>query len=168
MNIKTVLIIFFSLISNYLYAQGGWDIGYKKSESITIQDTGRHVKMDFKSLKKTNPNILINLLSREDTSILILCNNDTLKVIEKREIYIDWGYYEEQYLESSDYLKDTNIKFRINESIIKDVKSDSIQFKILVSILKTKRKKSFNIGNKEFDVWVSRYNLDGVMYKKKE
>ena len=78
-------------------AQGGWDIAYIHIDSLDMKIIGKDIKLDFKSDHTINEKPhrnLMTLIGIEDT-ITISLNNKEVKLIEIREIYADWGFYDE-------------------------------------------------------------------------
>ena len=146
------LLVFAIFTSSYLQAQGGWDIGYIFQDSISASEIELEVKVDFisRDRKLSQSKHPINFLSKEDTSLIVLCGNDTLRFVEKRNIHSDWGFYNEQYLESANYLNDENIRLRTTKFVIREVQTDSIYFELHASIFRIRKKKEYNLGNKMF------------------
>lgn len=166
MNSRIIFtLIVISFLCNNLRAQSAWDIKYVFEDSISNALVGKEVKLDFigRSGKLTEFEHPRGFLAREDQSQVVLCGMDTVNFQEKRSIHVDWGLLREQFLESYDYLNDESVVMRVNTSIIREVKDDSIYFELHTSIIKVRKRKEENIGNKVFMVWINRNQLDGVM-----
>ncbi len=87
------------------FSQGGWDIDFIPIDSLSTDDVGRDVKIDFTKNSTIQDSVtqhLMFFISREDTGSVTL-DNQTIKFVEKRSIHLDWGFYDEQYLESLNF-----------------------------------------------------------------
>lgn len=96
---KFKLILFFlSFVTSFVFAQGGWNIGYLKIENITKADVGKTFRIDFKSenLKEKEPSIR-SYFHTKDSNFLSI-DSDKIEFIEVRKIYVDAGYYKDQFL----------------------------------------------------------------------
>ena len=163
---------FLIFISLNIYAQGGWDIGYIVSDSITVSEIGKRIKIDFKketlqkeSIKKSvtesgidfNPNWTLHKMD----SIQMEIENEDYFIYEVREIGVDYGYYDDQYL----ILKSKKKRLKVFDSEILDIKNDEIRFRLFMGKRKITSENSRD--NSIFkDVWIDKKLVDGVMYKR--
>ncbi|MCE7991646.1 MAG: hypothetical protein HEP71_06690 [Roseivirga sp.] len=157
----TLLIPFSSL------AQGGWDIGYIPIDSIKPTDIGKDIKLDFRAASDTTsrvPDFLINFVGKEDTATIMLDNKE-IELVEKREIHVDWGFYDEQYLECLNYSH--NRVLRVYHSVIEMIKSDSLLVRLYMeTYYKDNRGRISDIPNRfSKSVWIPKKELNGVMIK---
>ena len=96
---KSILFTFLILSFNsFIFAQGGWNIGYLKVENINKNDIGKTFRIDFKSdkIKEKDP-FIRSYFSTKDSNFLFIDNNK-IKFIEERKIHVDSGYYNDQFL----------------------------------------------------------------------
>lgn len=100
--LKPVSFILFLFLTIFCNAQGSWNIGYIKVDSISQKHVGQIVRVDFRS---SNPSIRLDVqrgirsyVGMKDTGILTI---DTISYVlaERRKIYVDHGSYDDQYLE---------------------------------------------------------------------
>jgi hypothetical protein len=153
-----LFLIFLTVFSN---AQGGWDIGYLKADSINRNHIGKIVRIDFKSTNSwTNPGgqgHIRSYIATKDTGTVTI---DTTSFIlaESRKIYADHGGYSDQYLECISCKQEILL---IYDAKISDLDEHSIQFQLDIEI-----KETGQILRKETKtVCIDRKKLDGVMYK---
>lgn len=151
-------------------SQSGWDIDYIKVDSISSKDVTRLVKIDFKSRRlspvdKEEKRISVRyFISPQDTGQLVI-EKDTLSFIERRNIHIDWGFYNEQYLECTHY--SSNRSLQAYETEIMEVKEDSILFRLhLETYSKVKGKVSGKPIRWTALTWIEKKKLDGVLIQK--
>jgi len=168
-NRTVIMIICLVQISFYSFAQGGWDIDYITIDSLSITEIGRDVKIDFKntssSIDKGKPNFMY-FISKQDTGSLEL-DGEIIEFVEQRNIHLDWGFYDEQFLESVNY-SDNKI-IRIYHTIIEEITSDSVLFRVYLETYsrgnKGGIKDDLQARRRCEKVWINRTKLDGVMVK---
>jgi len=133
-SIITILLLYFNIYS--LHSQSAWDIGYIFTESISDNDIGREVKLDFYSSDSLiNLNVHpINFLKHQDSATLILCDKDTLEFVEKRKIFGDWGLFREQYLESEIYIKNINLRLRTAKIFLSEIREEFFWLRCLLKL----------------------------------
>ena len=163
-NLILTTMLFFTF---NVFSQGGWDINYIQIDSITNSNVGQQVKIDFKH-KETKKTIASKKSIRRyllpiDTSVINLAGKNTT-LIEVRKIYIDFGFYKEQYLECLDYKG--GYVLRIYESEILEVTEDKIKFRLKTQIYKTNNNSAYEepVIKNETE-WIAKNKLDGVMIK---
>jgi hypothetical protein len=140
--------------------QGGWNIGYLKVDSISKDHIGKRVRIDFKSSYAwTSPDRLRHIRSyvgTKDTGSITI-DTTLLIIVERRKIYVDYGDYNDQYLECINCKHESVF---IYDAIILDFDDQAIKFQ-------------FDIETKRIDqtvtkdtktVFIDRKQLDGVMY----
>jgi hypothetical protein len=158
---KLVTLIFFIGLTTLCNAQGSWNIGYIEVDSISKEHVGRVVRVDLKS---NNPFIspdgnrcTRSYVGAKDTAELTI--DTTLFILtERREIYVDHGDYNKQFLEC---INCGNVSIQIYDSKILEVDQMAIIFQLDIEIEnddKVKRKETKIIK-------IDRNLLDGVMYK---
>ena len=166
------LSIIFILIGLQIFAinglsQGGWNIGYIEVDSIAEKDISRQVKIDFKrnySLVQDIEKKSIRYFIEPQDTTLINIDGNTIKLIERRKIYVDHGNYNDQYLESLDFVD--NRLMKIYNSEIVEVRRDSILFKLDLELYSKMKGKWISIPFiKTILSWIDKEKLDGVMYK---
>jgi hypothetical protein len=161
--VLTILLAFlFSFDSS---GQGGWNIGYLPTDSVGLSDIGKDVKLDFagKSIfSPGNSNQVRTIVSPQDTA-KVLINEEEVELVEVRNIYSDWGFYDEQYLECENY--SANQTLRIYHTVIEDLNDDSIKFRIYVEMYWKDKKGNFNGDPIRScrSLWVEKEKLSGLM-----
>jgi len=168
---KVFSIVFLSvqlLIPHISLAQGGWDIGYKTIDSIGLDDIGKDVKIDFikkSDISKITSEFLMNFITIGDTSTVNL-DGEIIELVEKRNIHLDWGFYDEQFLECSNYTK--NQTLRVYHTIIEDIKDDSVLFRLYIEIYNKYKngKIGANPRRRCQIVWIEKSKLSGILLKK--
>jgi hypothetical protein len=146
-------------------SQGGWNIGYLPIDSVGLSDIGKDVKLDFggKSIFSTgNLNQVRTIVSPQDTA-KVLINEEEVELVEVRNIYSDWGFYNEQYLECKNY--SINQAIRIYHTVIEDVNGDSIKFRIYIEANWRHKKGNFNGDPIRScrSLWIEKEKLSGLM-----
>lgn len=163
------MIICLLQMSFYSFAQGGWDIDYITIDSLSIKEIGRDVKIDFKNtsypIGSGNPDFMY-FISKQDTGSLEL-DGEIIEFVEQRIIHLDWGFYDEQFLESVNY-SDNEI-IRIYHTVIEEITSDSILFRVYIETYGRDKKGEIKYGlqprRRCEKVWINKTKLDGVMVK---
>src|ERR1700741_2135732 len=97
--LNSTILVFLAILCN---AQGSWNIGYIKIDSINKNHSGLIVRIDFKSNNAwTSPGgqrHIRSYIGAKDTGTLTI--DTTLFILaERRKIYVDHGSYTDQYLE---------------------------------------------------------------------
>ena len=157
------------LFGNPCFSQGGWNIGYIAIDMVSQDLIGEDVKLDFRSRYdsiNTIPEFLMNFIAKED-SVTILLDGKEVELKEKRNIHSDWGFYDEQYLEYSNFNKSEIV--RIYHTVIEKQTKDSILVRLYVEVYNTnnKGKVSNNLDRRYcISEWIPREVLNGVMIKK--
>ena len=149
-------------------SQGGWNIGYIEIDSISAKDAGKSVKIDFKQkhiVNKEKKNRSVRqLVEPKDTGQITLGGN-AFELVERRKIYADWGYYQEQYLECPGY--ENNRLVKVYDSEILQVKKDSILFRLHLEIYNKRKDKATGEPVRDTVLsWIEKEKLDGVIIKK--
>jgi len=163
------LIFFLVLISNYSFSQGGWNIGYISIDSIGQDLIGRDVKLDFRKESDANksiPNYLMRFIAQEDSATLVL-DGKKIKLKEKRNIHLDWGFYDEQFLECVNFTKSSSL--RIYHSVLEGLNEDAVLVRFYIEIYyKHKNRKEQISPDKRYCIseWLPKDILNGVMIKK--
>ena len=142
-------------------AQGGWNIGYLKVDSINTNHLGKIVRIDFKSTNAwTNPDGQRHIRSYVGTKDTGTITVDTalLIIAERRKIFVDHGGYNDQYLECINCKQESVF---IYDAIILDLDKQTIIFRFDIE---TKRTDQTTIKETR-TVRIDRDKLDGVMYK---
>jgi len=161
---KKLIVISFLFFSGKSLPQSAWNIGYITGDSIGLKDIGKEIQIDFKNQYDPGEARPYRYsLSRRDTGMLMINNKDIL-MIEVRKIYDDWGLYEEQYLQSLNFIT-PGIKLRVNNSILKEVNQDSILINAKIETHKIKKEKSDIVEIKGYDIWIKRNQLSGLIFK---
>jgi len=156
------------ILGNHCFSQGGWDIGFLPIDSIDQDVVGNDVKLDFKNQSdttKTIPKFLMNFIGLED-SVTILLDGKKIEFKEKRNIHLDWGFYDEQFLECTNYRNNETI--RIYHSVIEEQNDDSILVRLYIEVYNRHRKgkKSKSTDRRYCEsVWIPKEVLSGVMIK---
>lgn len=161
-----ILLSFFLASFNSL-SQGGWNIGYIQIDSLTQTDIGKDVKVDF---AKNSQNLMTGInsvrffISNEDT-VKLSINGEAIELIEHRFIHCDWGFYDEQYLECSNYSAHETL--RIYNTVIEEIKPYSVKFRFYIEIYgKDKKHEVTTILRRRCEsVEVQKSALNGVMIK---
>tara|TARA_R110000850_G_scaffold185386_2_gene311100 strand:+ start:256 stop:774 length:519 start_codon:yes stop_codon:yes gene_type:complete len=165
-SIALFLIVFFG---QQCLSQGGWDIEYLSIDSVDRNIIGKDVKLDLRSKSdgtKNIPAFLMNFIGLED-SVTILLGGKEIVLKEKRNIHIDWGFYDEQFLECANF--SSNETIRIYHSVIEDVNDKSILVRLYVEIYDdyTKEQNNSHIIRRYCEsTWIPRELLNGVMIKR--
>ncbi len=155
-----------SQLSFFAFCQGSWNIGYIEVDSIETSHIGKSVKIDFRhhsSERNTSSKRVRSYVTPEDTTTITL-NERQLRVTEKRNIYVDHGSFDDQYLEILD--DDNALVDRIYDTRLIEIEADKFKFLITVEtykILTKEREKK--IDSKAMEVWINKGSLDGLMVK---
>lgn len=142
-------------------AQGSWNIGYIKVDSINKNHTGLTVRIDFKSnndwKSPDGQRHIRSYVETKDTGTLTI---DTLLFIfaERRKIYVDHGGYTDQYLECINCKQESLFVY---DATILGLDNQTILFQF---DLETKRTGK-TLRKETRTVRIDRNKLDGVMYK---
>jgi hypothetical protein len=156
--ISAILLLFTTVFG---YAQGSWNIGYLKADSINKSHVGKIVRIDFKSFHPwTSPDGRRHIRSYVETKDTGSVKIDTILHVfaERRKIYVDHGDYDDQYLECINCHQKTCI---IYDAVIAALDEQSILFRVDLEI-----KESGKAIKKETKtIYIDRNKLDGVMYK---
>jgi len=148
-------------LTMFCNAQGSWDIGYIKVDSIDRSHLGKVVRIDFKSNNAwTSPDgqrDIRSYVGTRDTGTLTI--DTTLFVLaERRKIYVDHGGYSDQYLECINCKQESLF---IYDTRIIDLDEQSIHFQLNIEIKRTGQ----TLKKETRTVRIGRNKLDGVMYK---
>lgn len=158
---KLVSFIFFHFLTNFCIAQGSWNIGYIKVDSISNKHVGQKVRIDFRSSYALNSvdvhRGIRSYVGMKDTGIIII-DTSTFILAERRKIYVDHGSYDDQYLEC------VNCKQQI--LLIYDAKIIGVNEKIITFLLNIEFKsKDHVLDNQNKIAHIDRGKLDGVMLR---
>ena len=160
----SILTIILGFNANNSVAQSAWDIAYIEIDSITQADVGRIVQLDFrKTIAKPETRHWRRYIERSDTGVVNI-NGVNVHFREVRKIYPDWGLLDEQYLESRDDVK-PGTKLRIISSTLKEVNKDSIRINADVESRKKQKRNSIVVERQQYDIWIERQTLSGLMCK---
>jgi len=164
---KLILTLFaISSIAISSNAQGSWDMGYLEIDSIDSTDIGKSVKLDFKTEGLDKPRSIRTYIAREDDGEIIVDGN-TIKVFEKRKIYVDHGSFSDQFLELES--SETDQQRVIYQSELLEIEPESLKFMIQIDTYKTtKKKRGDKLGAEKHFVWVDRDLLDGLIVKREK
>lgn len=157
---RDLLLISILLLSVYTaFGQGGWDIGYVAVDSINNDLIGELVKVDFKHKwrYKKKANSVRDFVTPQDTAFISV-EGKQLTVIEYREIYVDEGFFEKQYI--TVVQKEKDVTKKLNEFKLLEVTNDRLKFEATV-ITSIKNKPH----TETFTFWIEKEKLDGVMIK---
>ena len=141
-------------------AQGSWNIGYIRVDTIGKQHIGQVVRIDFKSNStwiNTNGPRSIRLYTGITDTASIIMDSISYILVERRKIHVDNGSFNNQYLECLNCLDRTTI---YNAKIL-NVDDVSIEFQF--EIVKEVKDKPVEKQNKT--IRVDKAKLDGVMIK---
>ena len=168
MKVLFALICVFSFsFSFHSYGQGGWDIGYIYIDSLNSSGIGKDVKLDFIGELNSDASALSfrGFISNEDTITLVV-DEEEIELIEKRNIQVDWGFYDELYLECTGY--SSNQLLRIYHTIIEEINENSVKCRLYIEI-SGKNRKGVIVNNPRRrceSVWINRSQLSGMIIKK--
>lgn len=156
--LSSTFLVFLTISCN---AQGSWDIGYIKVDSINKNHLGLTVRVDFKSSNAwTSPDgqrHIRSYVGTKDTGTVTI--DTTLFILaEQRKIYVDHGGYSDQYLECINCKQESLF---IYDTRIVDLDEQSIQFQLDLEI----KKNGQTLKKETRTVRIHRNKLDGVMYK---
>lgn len=156
------------LIPCIALGQGGWDIGYVSIDSIDQQHIGKDIKLDFRAQSDTAtsvPRFLMGFIGKEDTAKISI-DDRIVKLIEVRDIHVDWGFYDQQFLECRDYGR--NMVLRVYHSVIENVKTDSLLVRLYMETSYKDRRGRISDTHNRFSesAWIRKEKLNGVMVKK--
>lgn len=155
---KSILFTFLILSFNsFIFAQGGWNIGYLKVENISKNDIGKTFRIDFKSdkIKEKDP-FIRSYFSTKDSNFLLIDNNK-IKFIEERKIHVDSGYYNDQFL----ICKSCKAPLRILDVVLLEIKPEKIVF--LADFELSIDNKANTIKFKK-EIEISKNELDGLIF----
>ncbi|WP_411811610.1 hypothetical protein ACLB9Y_17775 [Chryseobacterium scophthalmum] len=155
---KSILFTFLILSFNsFIFAQGGWNIGYLKVENINKNDIGKTFRIDFKSdkIKEKDP-FIRSYFSTKDSNFLLIDNNK-IKFIEERKINVDSGYYDNQFL----ICKSCKAPLKILDMILLEIKIEKLVF--LADFELDIDNKANTIKFKK-EIEVSKNELDGLIF----
>lgn len=142
-------------------AQGGWNIGYLKVDSINKKHLGKIVRIDFKSTNAwTSPDgqrHIRSYVGTKDTGTITVDTN-LLILAERRKIYVDHGGYSDQYLECINCKQESVL---IYDATILDLDNQTILFQFDLE----KKRTGQTVIKETKTVPIDRKNLDGVIYK---
>lgn len=164
-----IFIISLLLIGNYCFSQGGWNIGYVAVDSIRQDLIGKDVKLDFRNESDTTksiPSFLMNFIASEDSAAILL-DGKKIELKERRNIHLDWGFYDEQFLECENFTKGESL--RIYHSVIEKQNKDSLLVRLYIEVYYklTKRKERISPDRRYcVSQWIPKEKLNGVMIKK--
>jgi len=147
------------------FAQGSWDIGYTKVDSIKSIDIGKIVQIDFKhqgDLKeKRNSWSIRDYVVSKDTGKIILDGKKEI-LFERRRIYVDHGSFNDQYLEIKS--EDNGYSKRIYYATLLKIERDRLKFSVNIETFVVKEEqKGIRIKTEVKEIWIDRKDLDGLM-----
>lgn len=158
---KLVSFILFLFLSFFCKAQGSWNIGYIKVDSISQKHIGQVVRVDFRSSSPWNSlgvkKDIRAYVAMKDTGMLTI--DTTVYILaERRKIYVDHGSYDDQYLEC------INCKQQV--LLIYDAKITGVDEKSIIFLLYVEFKgKDGTIDKQNKSARIDRDLLDGVMLR---
>ena len=165
-----ILLSAFFFTSVNCSGQGGWNIGYISVDSLGKQDISRDLKIDFRSESdtlNTIPSFIMNLVAIEDTVTLYM-DGEKVTFIEQRNIHLDWGFYDEQFLECPN--APHNKVIRVYHTVIEEITTDSILFRLYIEQYDKYKKGKVKVGTiprrRTESVWIEKKIIKGVMIKK--
>ncbi len=145
----------------FCYAQGAWDIGYLKVDSINRSHIGKSVRIDFKStnawIGSDGERDVRSYVGTKDTGTITI-DTTLLILAERRKIYVDHGGYSDQFLEC------ISCKHRsvvIYDAMILDLDDQGVTFQLNIETKRTYQA----VVNETRTVRIDKSKLDGVMYK---
>ena len=142
-------------------AQGGWNIGYVKVDSISKNHLGLRVRIDFRSSgtwkSSGRKRHIRSYVGTKDTGTVRIDQN-LLILAERRKIYADNGIYNDQYLECINCKKESLF---IYDAKIVGVDKHSIQFQFDIKMTKA----DGTLKGEQKNIRIDRNKLDGVMYE---
>ena len=158
---KLISAIFLLSLTTSCNAQGSWNIGYLKVDSINSAHIGKVVRIDFKTerplSRPSSQRSIRSFVQFTDTGKVTI-DSSIFLLAERRKIYVDHGSYNDQYLEC---INSTQAPLFIYDATIAAVTERAIQFRLNIEIGKksnpTKKETQF--------VWIDRNSLDGAMYE---
>jgi hypothetical protein len=162
-KIFTLILIIYPV--THTLCQGGWDIGYLEIGSINVSHVGKSVKIDFKhnSVQNGKAKWVRSYVIPEDSAI-IKYEGKELIIIERREIYVDHGSFDDQYLEIMN--RDNPNVERIYDAQLIEIQNEKLKFVLTIETFKKQSKvRSEKISTKTLEVWIDKENLDGFMIK---
>lgn len=143
------------------YAQGAWDIGYLKVESINRNHIGKTVRIDFKSTNAWTSSDgergIRSYIGTKDTGTITI-DTTLLRIAERRKIYVDHGGYNDQFLECINCKHESVL---IYDAVILALDSQKKTFQFNIETKRTYQA----VINDTITVSIDRNKLDGVMYK---
>lgn len=158
--LKLISSIFFVFLTICCNAQGSWDIGYLRVDTIGEKHIGRTVRLDFKSNNAWTNNDgsrgIRTYIGIKDTARIIIDTTSYI-LVERRKIYVDDGSYSDQYLECIN----CKSKVLIFDATILEVDNTSILFNLEVETVNNNQVTDKQVRT----VRVDRSKLDGVMYR---
>ena len=162
---KLFYLICFLLIYQIAISQGAWNIAYLPIDSVSSNNIGLEIRIDFKSKKPAQYlNNIRSMLSTNDTGALSI-DGVSYPFTEDWKIYDDHGVCSEQFLFS---LKETSPKLNqyAGKSIIKEVTNDSIRLTVEIELRQIRKKKTLILKKRTEEIWIERNKLSGFLYKK--
>lgn len=160
-----LFILLMSQASYFAFGQGRWNIGYIEVDSIETSHIGKSVRIDFRhhsSEGNATSKWVRSYVIPEDSATITL-NGRQLRVTEKRNIYVDHGSFDDQYLEILD--DDNALVERIYDTKLIEIEGDKFKFLITVETYKIQNKREGKIDSKAMEVWIHKGSLDGLMIK---
>lgn len=122
---KFIMIFFFSLALSSSWAQGQWDVYYLPIDLLDERWIGKEIRVDFRSSSDT-----INLPDRKAMFFYSISRKDLVSIeINHRKIIFkeDWVNYGDHCVLYDQTLKDTNGKYLIRETFIKDITANNVK-----------------------------------------
>jgi hypothetical protein len=158
---KIVSYILFHFLTIFCNAQGSWNIGYIKVDSISQKHVGQIVRVDFRSSNPLNSlglqRGIRSYVGFKDTGIITI-DTTSYVLAERRKIYVDHGSYDDQFLEC----------INCNEQmlLIYDAKIIGVDEKSILFLLNTESKSKDHAIDKQNKIArIDRGILDGVMLR---
>ncbi|MCT4561483.1 MAG: hypothetical protein N4A41_08905 [Crocinitomicaceae bacterium] len=159
-----ILLIIPLLYSFYTFGQGGWDIGYVDIDSVGNEYIGQDVKIDFLKAPETqsvNPLEIRKIISNEDSAFIEI-NGKKIQLKERRNIYDDWGFYDEQYLECVHF--GTTETLRIYHTVIEEISAEGLKVRFYFEISSSGNQQSQPRRRCE-SIWIEKSKLNGILIK---
>lgn len=154
----SAILLFLTIVCN---AQGGWNIGYLKVDSINKNHIGKIVRIDFKSknawISTDGQRDIRSYVGTKDTGTIKI-DTTLLILVERREMYVDHGGYSEQYLECINCKQEFVF---IYDAVILSTDNQAIMFQFNIDTKRTNQP----VIREARNVRIDRNELDGVMYK---
>lgn len=162
--LNVALVLFFFILSKKLSAQGSWNIGYLKIDSLNSSSIGRTFRIDFKSQQKTKSlrKSIRSYLINSDSGLLKIVDKQDLKFIENREIYVDSGDYSKQFLY---YKNNCDVTLQIHDVKLLKIENDNLFFEAQIKVMIKKENIYHETTEFKNHILINRNQLEGLIYE---